>query len=232
MMIGGLVGATLLVAVTTIDDAIWLVPYTTSSKLSGLVRVTHAGIFVCTLEALALLCCLTANAVVRLVGDQDDLIFGVVGACLCWIIAGILFAKKAIKKRRRLMQQHSGVSEQHPPNGYGTISVNNEETQEEDEELSLSFRPWTVISFTFLGALDEISYFPALLIGGVFSAWELCLGALLAACLILLVITMFLTRCRPIIEWIDEIPLYRIVGMFAVALTVGVLVDLYRDRLN
>ena len=228
-MIGGLVGATLLVAATTIDDAIWLVPYTTSSKLSGLVRVTHAGIFLCTLELLALLCCFTANAVVRLVGDQDDIIFGIIGACLCWIIAGVLIAKKIIKKRRRQRQHSTGESEQHHlANGYGTIVVNNQETEEEDEESSLSFHPWTVISFTFLGALDEISYFPALLVGGVFSAWQLCLGTLLAACLILIVITLFLSQCQPIIEWIDGIPLYGIVGMFAIVLTAGVLVDLCR----
>jgi uncharacterized membrane protein YedE/YeeE len=82
---------------------------------------------------------------------------------------------------------------------------------------------------TFVGALDEISYFPALLVGGVFSSWQLCLGTLLAACLILVIITMFLSQCKPLIEWLDTIPLYGIVGAFAIVLTGGVVVDLLSE---
>ena len=226
MASAGLVGATLLVTATTIDDAIWLCPYTTSSKLSVAARALHGAIFVGTLEVLAILCCATAEAVNRLVGQQDDWIFGVLGASLCWIITIILYVKKWWKKRRRRQQASAAASVE----GYGTIPVDTEETQEEQEEPSISFSPWTVVSMTFIGALDEISYFPALLIGGLFSPFELCLGALLAACLILAIITIFLSQCRPLIEWLDTIPLYGIVGMFAVALTIGVLVDLWKDE--
>jgi len=227
----GLVGATFLVAATTLDDAVWLVPYTTSSKLSVATRVIHGVIFVCTLEVLAVLCCLTAQAVYRLVGEQDDWIFGALGAILCWTIAGVLYVKKIFKKRRRQQQQQQQQDtsvQLSASEGYGTIPVQDEEEIQEEEPLIL-FSPWTVISLTFLGALDEISYFPALLVGGVFTGWDLCLGTFLAACFILFIITAFLAQCRPLIEWLDSIPLYGIVGMFAIALTIGVLVDLWND---
>lgn len=227
MAFGGIVGATLVVTATTIDDAVWLVPYTTSRKLSVEIRVFHASLFVLTLVMLAGLCCLTAQAVYRIAGEQDDWIFGVIGAILCWIIAATLYVKKLLKRRRRQEHQQSHVDA--PSEGYGSVPVNVEETREQDEP-SITFSPLTVISLTFLGALDEMSYFPALLVGGVFTWWELCLGTLFAACLILFIITLFLSQCQPLIEWLDSIPLYCIVGMFAIVLTIGVIVDRWKEE--
>ena len=230
---GGLAGATLVVAATTIDDAVWLVPYTTSPKLTAKFRVLHGALFVLTLEMLAGLCCLTAQAVFRIVGEQDDWIFGVIGAILCWIIAATLYVKKLLKRRRRQQAEqrshHDASSEPQSTEGYGTIPVDLDATQEQDEP-HITFAPWTVISLTFLGALDEISYFPALLVGGVFTWWELCLGTFFAACLILVIISLFLSQCQPLIKWLDSIPLYGIVGMFAIALTIGVIVDLWKEE--
>lgn len=224
----GLVGATLVVAGTTIDDAVWLVPYVTSRKLFVSTRVCHGVIFVGTLELLALLCSLTAQAVYSVLGTREDWIFGGVGAILCWTIAVILYVKKMLKKRRRHQQQEGATTHQPSSKGqYGAVAVTVD--KEDEEEPSISFSPWTVASLTFLGALDEISYFPALLVGGVFSSWQLCLGTLLAACLILIIITMFLSQCKPLIEWLDTIPLYGIVGAFAIVLSGGVVVDLLNE---
>ncbi len=78
-----------------------------------------------------------------------------------------------------------------------------------------------IITFTTLGALDEISYFPALLMGNIFTPTELCVGAFFASVIILVVITLFLAQCKPLVDCLDRIPLYGIVGMFAVILTVG-----------
>jgi cadmium resistance protein CadD (predicted permease) len=217
----GLVGATLTVTATTIDDTVWLVPYISSEKLSLASRVVHMAIFVGTLEALAILCCLFAQAVFALVGDKEDWIFGLLGATLCWMIAGALYVKKMLKRRRR--QQPSAL--QSSLDGYGAIPP------EEDDELepTISFDPWTVMSMTFVGALDEISYFPALLVSHIFLKWQLLLGTFLAACLILVIITTFLAQCRPLMEWLDGIPLYGVVSMFATVLTAGALIDLWKD---
>lgn len=223
----GVFGATVVVAATSIDDAVWLVPYTTSPRLPLAIRLLHGAIFVCTLETLALLCCLSAQAVYHVVGQQDEWIFGAIGATLCWIIAGILYVKKLLKKRRRQQRLEQEASSN---NGYGAVAIDEEKTYEEEVESSILFSPWTVISLTFLGSLDEISYFPALLVGGVFTNIELCVGTLLAACLILVTITVFLSQCKPLIDWLDSIPLYGIVGVFAIVLTVGVIVDVFSDE--
>jgi len=85
--------------------------------------------------------------------------------------------------------------------------------------------PWTVISLTTLGALDEISYFPALVVGRVFTPFDLCLGTFLAALVVLMIVTCFLQPLQPLMTWLDRIPLYGIVAMFATVLTMSVLWD-------
>jgi hypothetical protein len=69
--------------------------------------------------------------------------------------------------------------------------------------------------------LDEISYFPALLVGKVFSPTELCLGTAFATIIILVIVLAFLSKFKPLVDFLDGIPLYGIVGMFAIILTVG-----------
>jgi cadmium resistance protein CadD (predicted permease) len=215
----GLIGATLTVAATTIDDAIWLVPYVTSGPLG--VRWIHMTAFVGTLVALALMCVLLSRGLVKIVPSQESWILGAIGAGLCWAIAIGLYVKKWWKRRRRASAQQELQLE--AGEGYGAVL--RQEEKEEEETMPPEASPWTVASLTFLGALDEISYFPALLVGHIFTGWELVVGALLAACLILVVLSMFLVKCRPVIEWLDRIPLYNVVGFFAFILTVGVFVD-------
>lgn len=266
----GLVGAIVLVAATTVDDAIWLIPYTCSPSLSWHIRVQHMLTFVATLVCLAVLCCIVAYSFAAFIIVKDDhheytdVLLGAIGALLCWIIAITLYVKKLCKKRNRQRQQQEQQQEQQQQQqqrpcskdqsqgDYGTIAgtaeddleaealvvangIHNHDNDNDDETSSppprTRFDPWTVMRMTFLGALDEISYFPALIMGHVFTSSELVLGTALAACLICLVIstTFLLAPCRPIMAWLDTIPLYAIVGVFAVVLTIGVFVDLLPD---
>lgn len=61
----------------------------------------------------------------------------------------------------------------------------------------------------------------------MFTPLDLCLGTLLASCIVLLVVNLFLSQCKPILDFLDRIPLWVIVGGFATVLTVGVLVDVF-----
>ena len=90
-------------------------------------------------------------------------------------------------------------------------------------------RPWMVISLTFLGFLDEISYFPSLIFAGVFDAVEICLGALLAAIIMLVIVVVFLQQCTPLMNLLDRTPLYGVVGMFACLLTMELVWDILTD---
>ena len=78
-----------------------------------------------------------------------------------------------------------------------------------------------VATLTALGALDEISYFPALVVGKVFSGEELLVGTLGATVIILVIVLLFLSKMKLLVDFLDSIPLYGIVGMFAVILTIG-----------
>lgn len=232
-----LIGATLTVALTTVDDAVWLVPYVVSNQLPIQHRVLHALLFVGTLETMVLLCVLTAETIRSFV--TNDYILGAIAATLCWGIALFLYIKKLFKKRRREIQQADaplynnsslddgssyGSVPHHPPNSDDTRSGDGGDRE------GVSLSPWTVVSLTFLGALDEVSYFPSLLLGKVFSPLDLCLGTLLAACLVLSVVTLFLSRCQPLLDWLDRIPLYGVLSIFATILTVGVVLDFLHDQ--
>ena len=94
----------------------------------------------------------------------------------------------------------------------------------ENQNGTRRFQPFTVCSLTFLGGLDELTYFPTLIIGKTFTFYQLSFGALLACFFILIVITTILSKCRPVLEWMDSIPLYVIISIFALFLTVEAII--------
>ena len=104
------------VAATTVDDAVWLVPFVGSSSYTLPARVTHAVIFVLTLESLSIASVLVALFVATNVSDDDtekqEIILRVVAALLCWILAAFFFVKKMLKRRRRRQRQQREESRQ------------------------------------------------------------------------------------------------------------------------
>lgn len=252
-MTAGVLAATLLITATTIDDAIWLIPYCTSPQLSTWTKIIHGLTFIITLELLSIFCVLVSNlfqGLILFAGIDASYILGLVGAVICWAIAIGLYVKKMMKKRKRAMAAAAAEMLETEKG----IMVNEEENSliasdgdEEDIDAAAAAEidesrddssddssdggigrdiPSTpsilmVASLTTLGALDEISYFPAILVGNVFSPVELCLGTLFATIIILVIVLAFLTRCKPLIDFLDSIPLYGIVGIFAVILTTG-----------
>lgn len=85
---------------------------------------------------------------------------------------------------------------------------------------------WMIISLTVLGSLDEVSYFPALIVGKVFTVAELCLGTLLASLLILLLVSVSMRHCAgACFEMLDQLPLYVVIAMFAALMTAQVIYD-------
>lgn len=278
----GILGATLLITATTVDDAIWLVPYTTSPHLPPSTKIIHGITFLLTLEGLSLLCVGFYSALkhglfhflMHTTGDGEEgseqleehvsFIMESIGVLICWSIAIFLFTKKMLKNKRKQQRllEESQASNDFSLGHHATHSLafsmdsggggddallrpsqsfdggdltaegnsNGIEFDSTDDERDniqdLNTIPTTpsvplVISLTTLGALDEISYFPALIMGKIFTPTELCVGAFMAALIILSVITLFLAQCKPLVDCLDRIPLYGIVGTFAVVLTVG-----------
>jgi hypothetical protein len=80
--------------------------------------------------------------------------------------------------------------------------------------------PVTVFTLTLMGALDELTYFPSVLIGGTFTGVDLAIGAFVSCTVILIVIAYLLSTFKPILELMDKIPLYGVVAVFATILTV------------
>lgn len=246
-----LLAATLTVAATSADDAVWLVPYVLSPHLPLHHRILHALIFIGTLQVMVLLCVLMAHTIGLFV--TEEYILGAIGATLCWGIAIFMLVKKIIKSKKRREQMQAKVAQQEETHllvavastdsdsavpvdvdgsSYGSVPTTSHAAHEAENEAleGVSWSPWVVVSLTMVGALDEVSYFPSLILGKVFSPVDLCLGTFLAACLIVAVVGLFLSRCRPILEFLDRIPLYAVLFVFATILTIGAILDYFQEQ--
>ena len=233
-----IIAATLMVAATTADDAVWLVPYVVSPHLPIQHRILHGLIFIGTLQVMVVICVLMAHTIGLFV--TEDYILGAIGATLCWGIAIFLLVKKITKlkqRQERLASQGEALlvatASLDDGSSYGSVPTNTRILAPEDEDAPLeevAWNPCLVVSLTIVGALDEVSYFPSLILGKVFSPVDLCLGSLLAAGLIVAIVGLFLTRCRPILEFLDRVPLYAILFVFATVLTIGAILDYVDER--
>ena len=86
---------------------------------------------------------------------------------------------------------------------------------------------WIVIvSLTIAGSLDEMSYFPGIIVGNVFTAAELTLATWLAAIIIVMLVHILVKQCQVCLYILDQIPLYAVIGFFAVIMTLQVIWDL------
>lgn len=254
MSAGGLISATTIVIITTLEDCLWLVPFvTTSSRTTGLL---HAAVFIMTFEGLALaisVATVLLGESLTIFGARSDLILGILGAALCWGLAIFLFVRARQKQQRRRAKDneeqqalvenydeeqrssnYGSTASDADPHGYKRGNSNDDPLVEildsEDDRsawvdmppATLDPQPWLIITLTVLGSLDEVSYFPALILGDIVTPADLCVATFLASVIILTVLYLALTPCQPFLEILDRIPLYYIVGFFAVALTLEV----------
>lgn len=214
-----LLAATLTILVTTLDDCVWLVPFIAKRETA----LCHGSLFVVTLTSMAILVTGTTCLFSSRLPFSGTILQGI-GALLCWSLAGYLLYRSVQKRRRRQQQTHSNQDEEAPLLTSLDQPSNDASSNPSDLEDQIS-QPWMVVTLTFVGSLDEIVYFPGLLLGHLFAAWELCLGAFLAACIMLLVVLTCLRQCQPLLDWLDRIPLYVVVTVFAVLVTVQFIQD-------
>ncbi|KAL7555988.1 hypothetical protein ACA910_006137 [Epithemia clementina (nom. ined.)] len=242
MMIGKVFSAAGIVLLTTLDDAVWLVPFvvaTTQSNHRG-IAVLHGMLFVATLQVMAMtVCLLTWLSKRHLLGQSSDTDLALWGALLCWSLAAFLLYRSIQKQRRRRRQKQEQQALQEQEDQFQTeqdplvVVATQQKTEEKmhnDNDEIVVAQPWMVCSLTVLGSLDEISYFPSLLLAGVFTEVELCLGTLLAAVVMLAIVVFFLRPCQPLMECFDRIPLYGVVTLFAILLTADYLWDLWKTE--
>jgi hypothetical protein len=230
-------GAALTVFLTTLDDKVWLLPFVASRSISPTVRTLHALTFAATLLSLSIFCCIVAVVIEEgfaATVDADVLEFrlGLFGVILCWLIAGGFYWKAQMKRKRRQKEREATESDPEEVTlesfqqrtGYGTVSQEIDSDEEIDpnewQEIPSGARPFTVMTLTSVGFLDEVSYFPTLILGHIFTVWELCVGTMIAA-IVMLSIQAFLAReFKPLIDFLDrKVPLYGIIVAFAIILT-------------
>jgi hypothetical protein len=232
-----LVAASVTVFLTTLEDTLWLVPLLNPNNF--ILAVSHALLYIFTFTLLSLSIGVLTLLITRSAVDNlqnQDAVLSAAGACFCWIVAAILFYKAWQKRRRRGKIQGETQSTKDEEEcltsaseAYGAATTSSGSADEVDFDVvsdtneTPKFQLWLVVTLTVIGAIDEVSYFPGLIAGGIFSVAELTLGTTIASVLILLIVCVFLAPCQPMLEFLDRIPLYFFVSIFAIILTADAL---------
>jgi len=183
-------------------------------------------------------------------GLSHGLLLQIVAATLAWITVAVLFVKNWLKRRKRKRTRAAQVdgsleAAAPDPAASGTASPDVPAAGQKPgaataaKELPQGSRRGndpgylpaepasvkTVFVLGLLGGLDELAYFPTLLLGGMFTTFELLVGAVLATVGIVAVLIVALKRFRPLLEFFDRIPLWAFVASFASIMTVEIFVD-------
>lgn len=210
-----------------------LVPFIASPRRSTGRRAVNALVWVATLLSLVLV----AQVIVALginLGKAGlferlgmhwplELCLSFIGVVFAWVLVLIFVSKWGIKKwrkARKKKQPKSPKTDKEPLKGvdpdYGAVPAEEVEALEP----SLTTDVFTVVPLTIAGGIDEVAYFPSLLLTHTFTLWEMAAGTVLAALVLLVVLLCFLARCTPVLEAMDKIPLWVVVGVFASIMTV------------
>ncbi len=194
-----------------------------------------------------------AAAPVHVLGLSPDEALAALGALLCWALALALCLKARRKARRRRERErlrqleaaaarYGAISETDDERGPGAAEAALESERQAlragaskapAEEPALlaeaeaeAATPLQVFGLAIIGALDEASYFPALLMAKTFTVAELAMGAALACLAIMLALTLLKRLCRPAVDCCDRVPLYLVVTVFALLLSAQLAADL------
>lgn len=242
--VSGIVGATALILVTTLDDCVWLVPFLACRE----VVLPHAALFGLTLLALTTIVgystlFLQHYSIAWYPTNERvaKILWSCCGAVLCWIFAAFFFWKSIIKRRKRNASRRATSQEEAVNETSALVSEESPSTSiNADAMLTTSdspmagemrtVQPWTVIMLTTTGFLDEVSYFPALILGRVFTVPELIVATLCTVAIMLLIVTQCLSKCRPLLHCLDRIPLYGVITLFAILLTIDAVLDITTDE--
>jgi hypothetical protein len=251
----GVAEATLTILVTSLEDCVWLVPLIARPS-NRTVAWTNGAAFVIASTGMSLLTCLLAVLLDAQFGTGTNLLgLQMLGAALCWILAAFYFYKSRRKRQGRLSTtmnydeslftneyETCPVHELHDLTNTSTTALpivertldndDNNDDETRDTRQHDTAQPWMILSFTILGGLDEVAYFPALILGKVFTWAELVLASLLTSLIVLLCVDVLVKRCNVCLRVLDRIPLYAVVAMYAFLLTVEIIWDFVTDDNN
>jgi len=178
------------------DDVIWFLPFL--SRNTARQKLINSVLYLLTLQAVMILSLVLSQALL----SGMDLLLSITK--LPWhperaiqVLSGLLLILVAVYY---FYQERNDMGETEEQTGPGSGSV---------------------VLITFLGSLDELSYFPGLLAAGTFTPVELGVGVVLAGTIVVSV-CLGITGLRSVITHIEKVPLWLIMGAIASLMLVGI----------
>lgn len=229
------------VILTSGDDALWLVPFIASPLRSPDRQSINMSVWFLSLLSLVFAAQIVVACGVKL-GSAGffrtlgwpwslNVCLSLVGVIAAWVIA-FVFLLRWVYKRWQKSQKHQRMEQMKAGEETSLIeevheydSVQEKEVPRVDKQ-SLQTDIWTVMSLTITGGIDEVAYFPSLLLTNVVSFWEMLLGTVLAGFVLLIVLKCCLAFCTPVLKFMDRIPLWLVVSIFASVMTIFFFVEL------
>lgn len=235
--LGKIAAMAVTVIATSGDDALWLVPFVASPTRSASHRFINGIVWTCTLVGIVGVSYLfvvfgnyagEAGWLSAIFGPTwpAELCLSFIGLVLVWIICLIMLVKYILKQRKKAARKKAQLAQKQQANykavESGGVSSPKEETKE-DPTVWGDF--CKIVLLTITGGLDEVAYFPSLLLTNTYTIAEMCLGTLVACILLWAVLVCALGSCKPILEAMDKIPMWAFVAFYGVILTVMFVVE-------
>merc|ERR1712013_95414 len=96
------------------------------------------------------------------------------------------------------------------------MEIDNPDKPQEDVDKADKERQKTLFVIAFIGSVDDLTLFVPMLVGKGFDIVQLMLGSFVA-CWAIVLMCIFMGRCKPIADFLSSIPLSLIVIIFSIS---------------
>lgn len=231
------------VIATSGDDALWLVPFVASRTRSFAARLLNMFVWTATLVSLCWVAYLTvmfghwagdSGLLSTVFGPQwpTELCLQFFGVVLVWVIMVILLLQWCRKKQRKARTRaEEALLRDTDAEGYLTMMevAKASSSKQADAPPNVLQDVCSVVCLTLTGGLDEVAYFPSLLLTNTYNITQLSIGTGLACIVMLVVLICFLGQCKPLLEALDAVPMWAFVAFYALLLTLVFAIDCMED---
>jgi len=226
----GMLSATLVKIVCSIDDVVWLAPFLAGRSRRDVMIHSAIYVWVCFIQALIALGLSHGGTELldTLLGSKSnwstEKVLTVTSGLMLFMY-GAYLASFDCKCKAKTESPEDTDNDGDFKRQFGDLEGADTEVSQllpggdSNSDKSKSFTARSLIVIAFIGSLDDLTLFVPLLVGKAIGWMQLILGAGLATCMIILV-CLSLTCCTTVTSFLSRLPLWGIVFTFSTYLLI------------